>query len=289
MKVIISRKGFDSASGGCASPIMPDGTMLSLPIPEGGEYKDRYEDLYYKGRSYKEICSDLLISNSKNGLGSSDKVGVLEGCHLDPDIRPDVRKKPNGNWKPAFGQVGARQVELQKAGVEKGDLFLFFGWFRGAGIKEDGKCFFNSKVASKSFWDYADIHAIYGYLQIGDIITDKDSIAEYYWHPHSGNGYEKNNTLYIPSNELMINSIKMNMPGYGIFGFNPKRVLTREGETRRSYWNKMECLMPDKLCVPTRENSSKDDDAIYYAGRWQELVFSETPELIKWVRSIITD
>jgi hypothetical protein len=33
MKVILSRKGFDSASGGMPSPILPDGTLISLPIP----------------------------------------------------------------------------------------------------------------------------------------------------------------------------------------------------------------------------------------------------------------
>ncbi len=34
MKVILSRKGMDSTSGGIASPILPDGTLLSLPIPD---------------------------------------------------------------------------------------------------------------------------------------------------------------------------------------------------------------------------------------------------------------
>ena len=34
MKLILSRKGFDSSSGGQANPIMPDGTVLSLPIPD---------------------------------------------------------------------------------------------------------------------------------------------------------------------------------------------------------------------------------------------------------------
>ena len=33
MKVILSRKGFDSANGGILSPIFEDGTMLSFPIP----------------------------------------------------------------------------------------------------------------------------------------------------------------------------------------------------------------------------------------------------------------
>jgi len=34
MKVILSRKGFDSGTGGYPSPILPDGTLLSLPIPD---------------------------------------------------------------------------------------------------------------------------------------------------------------------------------------------------------------------------------------------------------------
>ena len=33
MKVILSRKGFDSANGGIVSPILEDGTMISFPIP----------------------------------------------------------------------------------------------------------------------------------------------------------------------------------------------------------------------------------------------------------------
>jgi hypothetical protein len=37
MKVILSRKGFDSGYGGIPSPVLPDGTMLSLPIPSKGD------------------------------------------------------------------------------------------------------------------------------------------------------------------------------------------------------------------------------------------------------------
>lgn len=33
MKVILSGKGFDSSYGGQDSPILPDGTLLSLSIP----------------------------------------------------------------------------------------------------------------------------------------------------------------------------------------------------------------------------------------------------------------
>ena len=40
MKVILSRKGMDSESGVMASPILPDGTLLSLPIPDRKAKKD---------------------------------------------------------------------------------------------------------------------------------------------------------------------------------------------------------------------------------------------------------
>ena len=34
--MIFSRKGFDSSYGGAVSPILPDGTMVTIPIPERG-------------------------------------------------------------------------------------------------------------------------------------------------------------------------------------------------------------------------------------------------------------
>ena len=34
MRIVLSRKGFDSAAGGAPSPVLKDKTMLSLPIPE---------------------------------------------------------------------------------------------------------------------------------------------------------------------------------------------------------------------------------------------------------------
>lgn len=44
MKIILSRKGFDSANGGIVSPIFEDGTMISFPIPSGDT--DTYDSLY---------------------------------------------------------------------------------------------------------------------------------------------------------------------------------------------------------------------------------------------------
>ena len=47
MKVILSRKGFDSANGGIPSPILPDGTLLSLPIPSELDREIKFSDIYY--------------------------------------------------------------------------------------------------------------------------------------------------------------------------------------------------------------------------------------------------
>ena len=56
MKIILSRKGFDSANGGIVSPIMEDGTLISFPIPS--DDKDNFEDLIYDGQSYTKILQD---------------------------------------------------------------------------------------------------------------------------------------------------------------------------------------------------------------------------------------
>ena len=42
MKVILSRKGMDNETGLMASPILPDGTLLSLPIPDMTTQQERH-------------------------------------------------------------------------------------------------------------------------------------------------------------------------------------------------------------------------------------------------------
>ena len=75
MKVILSRKGFDSANGGIASPIFEDGTMLSFPIPSKDHDKDKI--------AYEELtCNKILLNELLENLGyKGDKY-----CHLDPDL-----------------------------------------------------------------------------------------------------------------------------------------------------------------------------------------------------------
>ena len=119
MKIILSRKGFDTGkkTGGIPSPIMPDGTLLSLPIQS--DYDNlRFDELMWQGMTYLDILSQLKHNRT------------WTTCHLDPDIRPDVRAFEIEGWKPAFGQIGSAQGVLRNSDISENDLFLFFGLFQ---------------------------------------------------------------------------------------------------------------------------------------------------------------
>lgn len=105
MKLILSRKGFDSGSGGGPSPIV-DGRPLTLPIPGIADARaPRYADLG---------LADAVTRSSRGRLGGDDH------CHHDPFF---------ADGRCAFGQADAAQSHLVNQAVGPGDLFLFFGLF----------------------------------------------------------------------------------------------------------------------------------------------------------------
>ena len=83
MKIILSRKGFDSEYGKQPSPIFPNGTMLSLPIyaEPPDESTVTYNDLSYSStESIGDVLSYLKARKAKkagnarilpNGFGPS--------------------------------------------------------------------------------------------------------------------------------------------------------------------------------------------------------------------------
>ena len=267
MKVILSRKGFDSSNGGIPSPILPDGTMLSMPIPSNDP--DTYDGLFCAGTTYSELLHQLA---PKKHFGH---------CHVDPDIRDHCRMQSVKDWKPAFGQINAAQGVLSNAGVEPGDLFLFFGWFRKVELYK-GKYRFVRR-GQGTFYDHADLHAIYGYMQIGGILNTREQIERYPWHPHSTKDHLENNTnaLYIPTETL---SFLPDRLGYGTLDFCPDRVLTKEN-CKRGTWNALPFLMPEHV-YGQRKNSASGD-GLFYNGIWQELVIYETQGLLDWVKTVI--
>lgn len=61
VKFILSRKGFDSGSGGRPSPILPDGTMLSRPIPE----QDSHGNQCDTGRRFCQLNLPACFSQAE--------------------------------------------------------------------------------------------------------------------------------------------------------------------------------------------------------------------------------
>lgn len=107
MKIVFSRKGFDSSTGGGPSPIV-DGRPVSLPIPNrSGPSETTYGELG---------LGELVDEASRGALGAADR------CHHDPMFLED--------GTCLLGQCGTAQTHLENRGVGRGDLFLFFGLFR---------------------------------------------------------------------------------------------------------------------------------------------------------------
>ena len=117
------------------------------------------------------------------------KIKPNDFCHYDPRLNQKIG---------IFGQANAAQSELDNLEVQTGDLFLFFGWFRNVGKKG------------------TDLHHLFGWLQIDEIIKGEKDIKNYLKlkkldHPH---GFEdvsryKNNTLYLGANKLTLNKRKL--------------------------------------------------------------------------------
>jgi hypothetical protein len=111
LRVIFSRKGFDSAAGGGPSPIV-DGIPISLPIPSDGFSRTTYGNLR---------LGDLAGTASRGKLNADDL------CHHDPMFTVPTS---SGDGTCLFGQCGAAQTHLANQGVGIGDVFLFFGLYR---------------------------------------------------------------------------------------------------------------------------------------------------------------
>lgn len=265
MKVILSRKGFDTQYGKQPSPILPNGTLLSFPIPSSND-KHKFTELYYKGKSYYDIIKEL---NPKTNI-TEDSM-----CHFDPDLQFDTMNRNKG-WRPLFGQTGSSQGHLRNSKVGHGDLFLFFGRFR----KTE---YVNDNLAYKK--DAPIIHLIFGYLQIGEIYSDISELPEELsFHPHAQKEKyygDKNNCIYVASESL---SFDNEISGGGFLKFRDDLVLTKKGEAL-SRWE----LPSFFKNVNISYHSSKSFKLGYFqsVAKGQEFVIDANTEVENWARKII--
>jgi hypothetical protein len=234
-----------------------------MPIPSGDKLS--FGDLEYNGTAYSDILRQLAPGVFHSG----------DGCHLDPDIRENIRRDAVPGWRPAFGQIGTAQRYLHNCGVGPGDLFLFFGRFQKTmGDPAAGTLRFDTSRPV--------VHIIYGYMETGEILTN-DGIAGCEWHPHGcGERLEDDsNALYLPSDTLSDGSGRR---GCGVFGHSEHLVLTLADKT--ATWKEIPALMPDNIAA-NRKNSA-DREGLYYKGIWQELVLKENSLSKEWAEHILT-
>jgi hypothetical protein len=281
MKLILSRKGFDSTYGGVPSPILPDGSLCPLPIPS--REPPRLRDVMWRGEPLSRVVSAI----------TNERMRPHHGVHLDPDLQPLARPRAPG-WRPLFGQDGAAAIHLKNRGVGVGDLFLFFGWFRRT-VYVNGYLAFDR--------DAPDWHVLFGWLQVADVLhpnTNRRSVPP--WaaeHPHVRRAASMSveNTVYVASERLELPGVTGQIPGAGVFErFWPGLRLTGEGQ-RRSVWRLPRWFYP----TPGKRGLSYHADTRRWSldeagcclrtvGRGQEFVLDcdEFPESIGWLREMFT-
>ena len=259
-KIILSRKGFDSSNGGMPSPILPDGTLLSLPIPFTEETQ-LYDELFYKDQSYKDIILEL------NPRFRDQR------CHLDPDIYKNIVKVRDKEWNACFGQSHAAQTHLENSGVDVGDIFLFFGWYKQTE-------FVNNKL--KFVRGAPDLQVIFGYLEVGEKCTSDKDIDKLVWHPHSKgpSRFYRPNAIYTATKFLM----NTNLPGYGTFKISKDLILTKEGLSRAK-WNLPNVFRGKPMTY--HSDKSQKEDYFQSAMIGQEFVVESDSEITSWVLDII--
>ena len=254
--LVISRKGFDATAGGRASPIFANGDIFSVPIPQKKQSPSRYRELQFNDMSGREIL---------NFIGAKS-ISDDDFYHNDPLL---------SGKKGIFGQAGGSQGELENFGVGRGDLFLFFGWFKQ--YHQRGP----------------DVHHLFGWLQIEKIIKGNSEILNFLSenqlsHPHGTTDITqfKNNTIYIASKNLTFSDIVRDITGHGVFKKTAENLILTETGKTRSRWR-----FPKKYFTNTKNLFRnrlkwKDEEKclVNCNGIGQEFIFNaeDNPSVVEW-------
>ena len=293
MKLILSRKGFDTSSGGCPSPIMPDGRLISLPIPDK-QAAFCYKDLlptHLAGSDDAACDYAKLVRDLSRG-----KITGKTAVHLDPDLEAGLYPRAS-DWRPLLGQHGSADGHLRKQGVGPGDVFLFFGLFRAV-----------EKVGRQ--WRYIPAeparHIIWGWMQIAQIVDltqladDVMPWARYHAHFHGDRG--KNNQLYLATEQLQlgdVNGAAKPVAGSSVFPrLTDELILTQASSTTPSLWALPHWFYPEPECGkpalsyhdnPARWQRGDNKTLCQSVARGQEFVLDMQayPEAADWLSDLL--
>jgi len=270
MKVILSRKGFDSSVGGCASPILPDGRLVSLPIPTSMDHVSYASLRSPCGRSYFQLLKEL---GGESGIAG-------RGAHVDPVLeRPDHVELSNQRWRASLGQIGAAAGHLRNQGVGVGDLFLFYGWFRHT-LEVSGRLQYARDPG---------VHLIFGYLEVGEVMpfTRQRTIPEWlshHPHAHPARRAISTNTLYLARDRL---SRADECAGAGVLKFDERRVLTASGLTRGRW--RLDRRLFGNACISYHDESAWKDGYFQSYPRAQEYVIEANEAIAHWAYELIRE
>ncbi|WP_275289118.1 hypothetical protein [Halomonas elongata] len=280
MKLILSRKGFDSSAGGVPSPILPDGRLVVLPIPDAHS-RISYDAISHAGEPLGPLVSDL----------TQGRIAAGAGAHLDPDLmRQSLPRKPG--WRPVFGQMGQALGHLRNQGVGPGDLFLFFGLFRRV-----------ERAEGRWRWvrDAAPCHVLWGWMQVAEALSLEKALPPAYswagYHPHCQRIGDAGNVLYIARRHLRVVGEDEGLPGAGVFShYGAGRRLTAVSAARVSDWELPAWWYPDAGREPLSYHGDPERwcrrggrTALRAVARGQEFVLDtgQYPEAQPWVRELI--
>lgn len=274
MKIILSRKGFDSSYGGYPSLIFENGLLQPLPIPNSYD-TIRYSDIYspYDGLTLYDTMYSLNSTIKDRNWVSLTKE---QTCHLDPDLEFSSLPRCE-EWVGCFGQGAAAQTVLKKQHVGPGDIFLFFGWFN--------HCYPGNNGLKFSKGDGS--HVIFGYLQVEKVIyTAEGEIPQWLkYHPHAHERHinKRNNCIYVARKYCSWNN---ELKGYGLFNYSDALCLTKNG-CSRSKWNLPEIFRNVSITYHSADNWK--DGYFQSAHRGQEFVIEENSEIEKWAIGLIEE
>ncbi|WP_020410937.1 hypothetical protein [Hahella ganghwensis] len=285
MRIILSRKGFDSAAGGCPNPILPGGRLVPLPIP------DSLSPIKYQDIQFDEHNLGYLVNQLTKG-----RLRRSAGAHLDPDL-VSAHYPRHTEWLPLLGQTGSAQGHLSRQGVSKGDIFIFFGVFQPV-VKSQ------PKKGSRAKWQFdsqqSKRHIIWGWMQIGEILKidelDNNALEWARYHPHFYRGPDSNNTLYLANASLQLPESGSPLPGSGTFRhLSNERILTAP-DSLLTQWELPQWWHPGTNKPPLsyhhkieRWQQLDNQTRLKAAARGQEFVLDcdYYPEALPWVRNLI--
>lgn len=252
MRIIFSRKGFDSGSGGKPSPIV-DGVPVSLPIPGTRDEPFTYADVHHPTAGSLAPYAEEITKGRVTGRNPA---------HYDPQLP----------WEPgmaSLGQQGAAQTHLTNQNVQPGDVIIFFGLFR-------------DYTAPRGHLDAKPHHRIFGAMTIDQLCVLGEEAHPGHWrelglpqpHPHTERRHMlANNAIWIGQGQLARNAgsdLRLTKVGAAPSVWTVPKWLTRHG---LSYHDNPERWWEDQLNLVARGQEFVSD-------------VGEDPEALSWLRHV---